>query len=236
MDASTIIILGVFAGVLQAYGYWIYHKAHTSADTDPNPYTWLMFAYGTFLLTILELDTILVEFSQLNLVSGTLLVLPTVCSLGAIWIFWKIYQKNRVAQARSIFWPADRTDQASLLTDIAITVGYLVCWVLLVWATITSDIRDSIAWWLLFLSNISAIPGFIPMYRAVWRHEEVEYIRPWFIWGTAYLFLSLATFIKLDTIWHALMFYPLINTLLHYGVCIVVLIAQRRNGPKLTNA
>jgi len=223
-----ITIFGTIAAILQGLGYWWYNKKHTQHQTDPNPYTWLMFAYGTFLLTLLELDTLIVEFGRLNWIGAALLLLPIVCSFGAIWIFWKIYRKNKIERIRSIFWPSDRTDQFSLLMDLAITFAYVACWALLFWALISEQARDNVAWWALFFANASAVPGFIPMYRAILKGEEIEYTAPWTIWGLAYAALTVATFIKVETLWHALMFYPLANTVLHLLVAIMVVYARKR--------
>jgi hypothetical protein len=108
-----------------------------------------------------------------------------------------------------------------------ITCAYVACWILLFWALISEGLRDSVAWWALFFANASTVPGFIPMYRAILSGEEIEYITPWTIWGGAYAALAVATFMKVETLWHALMFYPIANAAFHLGVAALVIFKQR---------
>ena len=70
MDDSDQMILyvGLLAGALQLIGYLLYLR---DEEIEPNPVTWLMFAYGTILLTLLEWD---------RQASGAELALPAVCS------------------------------------------------------------------------------------------------------------------------------------------------------------
>ena len=48
-----MLYLGLLAGLLQLVGYLLYVR---DEEIEPNPVTWLMFAYGTMLLTVLEWD------------------------------------------------------------------------------------------------------------------------------------------------------------------------------------
>lgn len=51
-----IVELGIVAAALQAAGYLVYGSRVLRRDILPNPTSWLMFAYGTTLLFILEWD------------------------------------------------------------------------------------------------------------------------------------------------------------------------------------
>ena len=220
---DLILLAGTAAGLLQGVGYFSYHRLHKRNHTDPNPYTWFMFAYGVFVLTVLEYDRLLATFSDAHdLLAYSLLALPVVCSLGAIWIFFDLWLENRKTAKRNVFWPDHWGDQLSLVTDIAVTVLYVGCWILLLQDTITPSIRDWLTAVYLFLVNITTIPGFIPMYRAIWSGEEREYKGPWLIWTAAYIALGYATWLSTGEFWHELMFYPAINAVLHALVAVLV--------------
>ena len=224
-----LLILGLLAGLLQFVGYFTYIRHQGRDEIEPNPHTWLMFAYGTAVLTVLELDAIL-SHPEHDLVTTALLILPIVCSFGAIWVFFVIWKKHRDPQkTRNVWWPEDRTDQISLLVDIITTVAYVGIWLLLAWQIITGEIRVFYALVLLFLSNLSTFPGFVPMLREVWKTPETEDWRPWSIWSLAYLILTVATYLEVGTFWHALMFYPLSNALMHALVGVFAARAKKSN-------
>ena len=83
------LYLGLLAGVLQLVGYLIYVR---DEEIEPNPVTWLMFAYGTMLLTMLEWD---------RQASAAELALPLVCSSMALYVagrcWWRAYRQGSLA-------------------------------------------------------------------------------------------------------------------------------------------
>lgn len=228
LTSNTVLLWGVIAGLLQLAGYALYIRYQGKEEIEPNPYTWLMFAYGTVLLAFLELDNILVE-SHGDWMTFSLLLLPFICSLGAIVVFFLIWKRNKVlGRPQNIWWPKDMWDQGSLIMDIAITITYMAIWGLSLWALMTTGGREVWAWWLLFFSNVSTFPGFVPMIREVWSEPETEDYRPWLVWALAYAALGYATFVEVGIFWHALMFYPASNAVMH--ALIGVLAARRRKN------
>ena len=86
-----VLTLGILAAVLQISGYFTYGWKVLRRDIEPNAASWLMFAYGTTLLVVVEWD---------RGASFALLFLPIVCALLSIGIAWFCLQKTRRA-----WWP-----------------------------------------------------------------------------------------------------------------------------------
>jgi hypothetical protein len=233
---SEVILLGIMAGIFQLVGYTDYYKKVAKSEVDPNPLTWLMFAYGTFFLFILEWD---------KGATVSMLLLPVACSIGgigiAIIIWWRHYRNTKNWWPNS--WRISRdADGYSFLADLVLTAAYLVAGLLAsvwIWTDVlgfapplSSEDRGLAALWVLILSNASTFPGFAPIIRETKAHPEKEHHRPWFIWTLAYALLLVATWMDTDlarvpesldpmtwTIefwtWLTLMSYPASNMLLH---------------------
>src|SRR3989344_4876352 len=90
-DTMEILTLGIFAAALQATGYLVYGFKVLRKEILPNPASWLMFAYGTSFLLILEWD---------RDASFALLALPAACALLSIII--ALYCLHKVRRA---WWP-----------------------------------------------------------------------------------------------------------------------------------
>ena len=230
---NPVLYWGIIAGVLQLLGYTLYIRYQGKEEIEPNPYTWLMFAYGTVLLAFLELDNIIVN-AHGDFVTFALLLLPFICSLGAVVVFYLVWSRNRkLGYPQNIWWPKNTWDKGSLVIDILITICYVGIWGLSLWALMTTGGREAWAWWLLFFSNVSTFPGFVPMLLEVWDEPETEDYRPWLIWGLAYSALGIATYAEVQTLWHALMFYPLPNAIMHSLVGILAVRRPKKNIPRL---
>jgi hypothetical protein len=210
---DTILYIGILAGAMQILGYYFYLR---NEDIEPNPVTWFMFAYGTAILTILEWDG-----------DATLaeLFLPTACAVLAIVVSAICWRKaRRIDPSRwwpEDWWPKDRGDQYSFVSDIIITIGYVLAWVVVYVGWATGDTRE---WWVLvflFLSNVSTIPAFVPIIRSTLRHPEHEHWLPWAIWTYAYALLAYVTYATHGEWWHPLMLYPALNAVLHGAMAVV---------------
>jgi hypothetical protein len=210
---ETVLYIGILAGIMQILGYFFYLKTES---IEPNPVTWFMFAYGTAILTVLEWDGDAI-FAEL--------FLPTACAILAIVVSFVCWRKaRRIDPSRwwpEDWWPKDRGDQYSFVSDIFITIGYVLAWLIVYVGWASGDVRE---WWVLlflFLSNVSTIPAFVPIIRSTMRHPEHEHWLPWAIWTYAYALLTYVSYTVHGVWWHPLMFYPVINTLLHGAMAIV---------------
>lgn len=216
-----ILLLGIIAGVLQLIGYYYYL---TDDHIDPNPVTWFMFAYGTLVLAVLEWD-IDATFAEL--------ILPTVCGALAIVVSFQCWRKARKINPNKWWpedwWPEDFWDKFSFIGDISITIGYVAVWALATFAVLTTTEREWAVFAFLFLSNLSTFPAFYPILHSTWTNPEREHWIPWVIWALAYAILGFVTYEVHGELWHALMFYPASNALLHALVGILALRKERTN-------
>lgn len=77
--------LAILSGVLQVAGYVLYIKKTLGKEINPNPTSWLMWAYGTTLVLVLELD---------RNAGWEILLLPFLCAVyvylfmaeSAVWL------------------------------------------------------------------------------------------------------------------------------------------------------
>ncbi len=218
---GNVLFLGVVAGLLQLLGYYYYL---TDEHIDPNPVTWFMFAYGTLVLAVLEWD-IDATFAEL--------ILPTVCGVLAIVVSFKCWQKARVLNPNKWWpedwWPEDFWDRFSFSSDILITISYVLVWVLATFAVLTTTEQYWAVLAFLFLSNLSTFPAFYPILHSTWTNPEREHWIPWIIWAVAYAILGFVTYKVHGELWHALMFYPASNAVLHALVGILALRKERKN-------
>lgn len=218
-DTNRLILLGVLAGVLQLIGYLIY----LSDDSiEPEPVTWFMFAYGTAILAVLEWDA-----------NATVpeLILPTVCGTLAIVVSYKCWRKSRQLDPSRWWprdwWPDDFWDRSSFISDILITIGYIIAWAFATFAVLTSTQYEWTVFAFLFLSNLSTFPQFYPMLHSTYLNPEKENWVPWIVWACAYAILGWVTWETHGAFWHALMFYPASNAILHAAVGILAARPQR---------
>jgi hypothetical protein len=200
---STLTLIAIISGILQMLGYVVYMRQALTNRIIPNATTWLMFAYGTVFLTILEFD-----------LDGAweLLVLPIVCSICGI----SISIICRIKQGR---WgvPEDRGDFAAFSIDLVLTALYFCTFLLGVVGVI--DTRDGTlaAIVILLATNASTIFEFIPNIRSVRRNPESEHWLAWGIWTLAYASLLIVTYLAEGVSLATIPFfaYPLTCVLLH---------------------
>lgn len=207
-----MLTLGIISGLLQIVGYWFYLR---DENIDPNPVSWFMFAYGTALLVILEWDK-----------SATVpeLIVPIVCAVLSIIVSIRCWIKSRKNNPQQWWprdwWPEDFWEKWSFISDIFITIGYILAWVLTFAAFISNETRLLAAFMFLFLSNLSSFPSFYPILNTTYKNPRRENPLPWFIWTSAYVLLGYITFVTHGEFWHILMFYPVSCAILHALVAI----------------
>jgi len=211
------LLLGTAAGLLQVLGYAIYIRKSVRRELEPNPATWFMFAYGTALLTVLELD----------LDAGlALLILPAICAALSMYVAYQCWVRG------TFKWPVERADQAAFAADIILTVAYLAAWELARYGSITEESRHIATTAFLLCSNATTFTAFSPLLRDAYRNPDREHSPSWIVWALAYATLGLATALSAGWL-TVLMVYPLTNAILHALVAWFAR-SSRHGGRKLS--
>lgn len=213
VSALTSMQLGVLAGSLQILGYTLYIRKTLRSEVEPNPATWLMFAYGTTLLTILELDVG---------AALPLLILPISCAILGAYVAYLCWHRGKLS------WPKDVEDRIAFIADLLLTAAYLAAWYLLTRGTINESERKTLALLFLLFSNMTTVTAFIPLLRGAYRHPHKERPFAWIVWTSAYIVLGIATgqehgFVSM------LLVYPASSALLHGLVALLSRRTRRRH-------
>ncbi len=208
-----ILYVGLLAGALQLIGYLLYLR---DEEIEPNPVTWLMFAYGTILLTFLEWD---------RQASAAELALPAVCSCMAIYVagqcWWRARRNDPSRYWPREWWPDDWRDRASFQADLALTALYLGA-AALAWSRwIGEDTREVAVVVFLIGANLTTLTAFFPLIRSVIEDPSHERTAPWAVWATAYALLGLTTWAMEGELLSELMVYPVLNATLHGAVAVL---------------
>lgn len=191
--------LGILAALLQVAGYAFYGSKILTRDIRPNAISWLMFAYGTTLLLVVEWD---------RDASVALLALPAACALSSIVV---AFYALRNAHA---WWPEHPLERFSFGLDILLTVAYVSTWILLANGLIAEAEKSFSEILILVCFNIGIFTAFFPLLRQVYQHPNTEHAMPWVAWTLAYTALALATLIG-EGGFNELALYPLINIVVH---------------------
>lgn len=195
-----VVELGIMAAALQAAGYLVYGSRVLRRDILPNPTSWLMFAYGTTLLLILEWD---------RDASFALLALPAVCAMMSIGVAF--YCLRHVGRG---WWPEHPLERFSFMFDVFLTISYLTVWILLIRGFIGEELKDLADIVILACWNVGVFTSFFPLLRQVYRHPMTEHVLPWVIWTVAYVILTYVTVVEQRGM-DELFLYPMINVLIH---------------------
>ncbi len=210
--------LGVGAAFLQVGGYLLYIRQSVRNELDPNPATWLMFAYGTTLLTILELD----------LGAGfELLFLPVTCSVLGVYVAYLCWKKGTLG------WPKHSADRTAFGADIVLTFGYIGAWWLSLSGSISDDMRGASTLAFLIFSNLTTVTAFAPLLRDAYLNPKNERSQAWVVWTGAYVLLAIATF-QTHGMVTPLMVYPVTSAVLHGLVAWLARPSRRRLRRNMT--
>ncbi len=210
-STQGVAILGFLAALLQVAGYYIYLR---DSDIEPNPTSWLMFAYGTTILSLLEYD---------NRASVWELLLPLVCSILSIAVAARIFVRAALISAKPkalLVWPKTRWDQLALCGDLLITLFYVSAWLLSKNELTSGSIESDFSLILLVASNITNLTSFLPILRSTYLKPANESFVPWTIWTFAYSMLLLSTILSGDG-YTLLALYPLMCALLHGSIAVL---------------
>src|SRR3989344_871854 len=146
---QVILLLGIAAGLLQAFGYVMYVRESLREEIHPNPATWLMFAYGVALLTILEWD---------RDASFALLVLPIVCGVMSIFVAVLCWRQG------TLRWVGEWEDTWEVRAfggDLTLTVLYAGAGVLYALPLLSEEWRSFAALVFLIGSNATTFTAFV---------------------------------------------------------------------------
>lgn len=201
--------IAVFAGFLHGAAYVYYLRLAVRGRTWPNPASWLMFAYGTALILLIE--------SRAG-ASWRELLLPVVCATSSIFIAVAAWRKSGAATSLTPFdWWAFRA-------DVALTLGYLAVWYAMQSGFIPAEYRFAANVVFLIGVNATTLTSFLPLLMSARRDPLTEHAGPWVMWSLAYLLLIVVTVL------HAsgpegllLLIYPAVNFILHTNVAALVL-------------
>lgn len=194
-----MFFLAILSGVLQITGYVLYLYKVTKRDIDPNPTGWLMFAYGTLTLTILEWDLG---------AAWELLILPISCAILSIVVASVCWKRG------TLKWPKHRADSSAFILDVLLTIFYVMAWALTSFDLVTSETRVLATTLFLVGSNLTTLTAFAPLLRNVFVNPHDEHHLPWLVWSGAYFSLAIVTFFQ-EGFFTTLMIYPILNLVLH---------------------
>ncbi len=194
--------LGIIAGLLQALGYLLYITKSLKDEVEPNPTTWLMFAYGTTLLTVLECN---------SSAGWEVLILPVTCAVMGVVV------AVICALRGTLKYPEERADKLSFGFDIVLTILYVLAWYFRKSGMLTDHETQIAIMVFLIASNAGAFTAFTPILRETYRNPAHEHFAPWVVWTLAYVSLGAATYLE-HGMWSDLMLYPVINAPLHAAV------------------
>jgi hypothetical protein len=217
----TPLQLGIIAGILQFIGYVFYIRMTLRNEVEPNPVTWLMFAYGVTILAILEFDA-----------GATLsvLILPITCAILAVYVAYLCWHRGTIG------WPEDPEDRIAFVADLTLTFAYIGAWLMLWDGSLATKNRELLTLLFLLASNGTTITAFIPLLRGARSHPHRERPFAWILWTCAYIVLAIATYLEhgvrqsttllvdtagyqaligIDLTLISLMVYPVLNATLH---------------------
>lgn len=201
-------LFSLLSGLLMFVGYATYIKKTLREEISPNPTTWLMFSYGTALLTLLEWDSD----------AGALVLLtPGICAACSLYVAYILHKKHR------FLWPKKTLDRVSLCLDLVITIFYLSAWFGTKSGFLTQEQKDICVLVFLVASNATAITEFSPVLKDTMDDPNSEHPQAWTIWTLSYILLIFPTWKEVargEGGWELLV-YPILNSVLHGLVAIV---------------
>jgi hypothetical protein len=194
------------AAVLQAAAYLMYVRRALLRRIDPEPTSWLMWAYGTVLVVIIETD---------QGIHPLLRLLPIVCAGCSVLVAALCWTRH------SGVWPTEPVDRLALAFDLMLTIVYVG-----VSATAFAGLLDAASahaarWALLVCVSVGTVVSYVPVLRHTRRNPDAEDPAPWAVWTAAYATLLLATIAAEGLSAGALQFlvYPAICMVLSALVC-----------------
>lgn len=198
-------MLGIAAGILQLCGYLLYIRNFRKKAILPNAASFLMFAYGTAFIFVLEFQ---------SSASWPMLILPGACAVMSVVIAIMCLKKGATE-------PIDRVEGVTFALDVGLTIGYA-------YGLFLFGANPVFALGFLLAGNVTTLTAFFPLVRSTYAWPKRELPGPWVVWTFAYASLTAATIADGGLSNPALLVYPVVNLLLHG---LLVGLAMRRQGP-----
>lgn len=199
--------VALVAGLFQVIGYVVYQSI---ARIEPQPTSWFMWGSTTWVIAVLEADSMIGEYGRWEFVpidTRGLLVLPIICGCMSAVIAIQCWRRGK------LIWPEVRPDQISLILGISLTGAYIATWGMVEYEIIANRVREIAAFSILVLLNLVTIIEFAPLIRNTRLYPDDEAVIPWLIWACAYTSLFIATWWEYGL--SELLIYPSLNVLLH---------------------
>ncbi len=200
----SVSVFGWAAALLQVAGYLAYASNFKRQKIRPNAASFVMFAYGTAFVFLLEAH---------NGANAAMLLLPGVCALMSIVVAGMCMRKGATE-------PIEDIEKVAFAIDLGLTAGYA-------FAFFAFGYSPQFALMFLLATNITTFTAFFPMVRSTWMFPKRERPGPWVLWTLAYACLTIATVVEGGRAHPALLAYPVINLLIH-GTLVVL--AMRKVG------
>lgn len=199
--------LSILSAILMVVGYIFYIKKTLKNEIDPNPMTWLMFTYGTSLLTILEWE---------NGAGWLVTLTPIVCSASSFYVAYLCHRKQKLT------WPEDKQEKIAFMLDLLLTFMYLASWLGTKVGFISMDVKSILVLLFLIGSNATTFTAFWPILKGTYVEPKKESSLPWVVWTASYLCLVVPTYNEsiADGDWE-LLIYPFANSFLHGAVALL---------------
>jgi uncharacterized protein len=193
-------VLGLAAALLQVAGYLLYIQSFVRQSIRPNAASFLMFAYGTAFIFVLELH---------NGATGAMLLLPGACAAMSIVIAGLCLRRGATE-------PVDDVEKTTFAVDLGLTAGYAA-------SLFSFGLKPEFALAFLIAGNVTTLTAFFPLLRSTYRFPRREKPGPWVIWSLAYASLCGATIATKGGFSPSLLVYPLLNLVLHVALVILSL-------------
>ncbi|HCK85249.1 MAG TPA: hypothetical protein DHW63_12250 [Hyphomonadaceae bacterium] len=205
-DLSVETIAFASAGV-HVLGYAAYIGFVRRGQIDANPLSWLMFAYGTGLLTFLEYR---------SGASWVELLLPIACSLSSVVVAALCVRATRIPKL-------EFGDVAVFCVDVALTLAYVGTW-FAARNDLTGAYSKLAVIALLVCANLTTVTAFVPILRSTLSTPSNERVLPWLFWTGAYALLFAVTMQDVTSISRlSLLLYPGLNAMLHFAVALLAM-------------
>lgn len=211
---TAVPLLALLSGAFQILGHARYLRHVGRGEVTPNAATWVMYAYGSAAIALLELGAGATRQE---------LVLPAICALVSTAI--------AMGAARQSFGrlQLDQLDRTVFAVDLLLTTSYVLLLgghELHLVSTNTLNRMDIVV---LTALNLTDVTSSIPIVRTTLRDPATERPGPWLAWGISYALLFLLTALQSSV--SILLLFPAMSG----GVCVVIgalsVRRQRRDMP-----
>jgi hypothetical protein len=199
--------LAIASAAIHILGYLTYILFVRRGLIDANPLSWLMFDYGTGLLTFLEFR------------SGAgwqELLLPIACSICSIVVAALCLRLVKIRQV-------EISDIVAFAIDVALTAAYVALWVLHN-DGLDRNLENLAVIAVLLCANATTLVSFIPILRSTLRRPQDERALPWLLWTFAYASLFVVTLRDVSALERlTLLIYPALNATLHFAIAVLAM-------------